>query len=174
MEIQLNKFQKETLMAIVGKCSKLFDSAEKNISETVISTTKDFNRSTKVVKKLIGKNLLFSFVAAIVLVVTTIGGYALVQNYKGGTKMAKAKAMEVLSAEQAKIEQNAVEAYKNSVLYKEDACKVVAGNISKLEFIHYLYVFIRSEDIEKYPAISSFYNNYLSEGNKEYKEMYGK
>ena len=54
-------------------------------------------------EKMIGKNLLFSFVASIVLLAAAIGGYLYIQNYRDGTKIAEAKAIEALATEREKL-----------------------------------------------------------------------
>lgn len=122
---------------------------------------------------MIVKNLLLSFAASIVLIAGSIGGLLYVQNYKDGTEIARAKAIETLASEREKIEVEAVKVYKASDDYREDACKLVAENITKVDCLHYMYVYIRSEDIKKYAPIKSFYNEVLKEANKQYKS-YGK
>lgn len=181
-EFQLNKFQKANQEAIADRCASLFEQAEKEIFRVVDDTTNDFKNAAKMAEKMIGKNLLFSFVSSIVLLATAIGGYLYVQNYRDGTKIAEAKAVEALATEREKlnnelaakkkqIEQNAIVAYKNSDSYREDACKLVASNIIKLDCIHYMYTYIKSEDIKKIPELKSFYNDFLKRGNEQHKKV---
>ena len=170
-------------MDIADKCSKLFYDAENKISQVVENTTADFKSATKIAKRMVGKNLFFSFVVSLVLLAAAIGGFLYVQNYRDGTKIAEAKAVEALAEEREKfrkeiattknqIEQEAILAYKGSSSYREDACKLVASNISKIDFLHYMYIYIKSDDIEKYPEIKRFYNDFLKRGYEQYKRNY--
>lgn len=118
---------------------------------------------------MIYKNLLFSFIASIVLLAAAICGYLFVQNYRDGTKIAQAKAVEALAEERARIEQEAVASYKKSDSYREDACKLVASNINKIDCLHYMYIYIKSDDIKAYPEVKSFYNDFLKRGHEQYK-----
>lgn len=181
-ETQLSKLRKENQEDIVDKCTSLFKQAEKKISQVVNDTTNDFKNAAKMAEKMIGKNLLFSFVASIVLLAAAIGGYLYIQNYRDGTKIAEAKAIEALATEREKlnnelaakkkqIEQNAILSYKESDSYREDACKLVASNIGKIDCLHYMYTYIKSDDIKKYPEVKSFYNNFLKRGNEQYKKI---
>ena len=190
-EIQLNKLRKENQEGIVDNCEKLFNDAEYKISEVVENTTSDFRSATNAAERMVGKNLLSSFVMTLVLLAAAIGGYLYVQNYKDGTKIAETKAVEALALERAKfdeeieiawmklddeieskkkqIEQEAISEYKNSVLYREDACKLVASNISKVDYLHYMYIYIKSDDIKKYSEVKSFYNDFIKRGHEQYK-----
>lgn len=155
------------------------------------SSTDGLKDATKTAERMMGKNLLFNFISSIVLLAAAIGGYLYVQNYRDGTKIAEAKAVEALAEERVKfeaemkeslrkmnieidskkkqIEQNAIESYKGSDLYREDACKLVASNLSKVDCLHYMYTYIKSDDIKVYPEIKSFYNDFLKRGHEQYK-----
>ncbi|WP_298534645.1 hypothetical protein [uncultured Treponema sp.] len=181
-------------MAITDKCKKLFEGAESRISEIVENTSDDFRSAANAAGKLIVKNLLFNFVTSLVLVAVAIGGYIYVQNYRDGTRIAEAKAVEALAEERAKfademeiertkleneialkkrlIEQNAIASYKNSESYREDACRFVASNICNIYCLQYMYIYIKSNDIKKYPELKSFYNDFIKRGYKEYKKNY--
>lgn len=152
----------------------MFENAKNKITNAVENTTSDFKEATKIAKKMIGKNLLFSFLSSLVLLAAALGGYLYIQNYRDGTKIAEAKAVEALAEAKKKIEQEAVAAYKSSDAYREDACKLVASNISKIDCLHYMYIYIKSDDIKKYPAVKSLYDDLLVVGHKEYKKMYRK
>lgn len=116
-------------MAIVDNCEKLFGGVESKISKIVKTTTTDFRIATKAAERMIGKNILFSFVMSLVLLAAAMGGYLFAQNYRDGTKIAEAKAVEALAEERAKfeaeikatkkqIEQNAIASYKKSDSYR--------------------------------------------------------
>lgn len=181
-------------MAIIDKCTELFEDTESRISEIVENTTDDFISVTNEAGKLIVKNLLFNFVTSLVLLAVAIGGYLYVQNYRDGTKIAEAKAVEALAEERAKFDEemkiertkleneiavekaliarNAVVSYKNSESYREDACRFVASNICNIYCLQYMYIYIKSDDIKKYPELKSFYNDFIKRGYKEYKKNY--
>ena len=178
-------------MAIIDKCTELFEGAERRISEIVENTSDDFRSATNAAGKLIVKNLLFNFVTSLVLVAVAIGGYIYVQNYRDGTRIAEAKAVEALAEEREKfademeiertkleneialkkrlIERNAVASYKDSESYREDACRFVASNIRKIDCLHYMYIYTKADDIKAYPEIRSFYNDFLKKGHEQYK-----
>lgn len=144
-------------------------------------TSEKFEGVKNGAEKIIGKNLLFNFICAIVLFVAVSCFYVYIQNYRDGTEIAEAKAVEALAeerakfeaemlAERAKIQQEAVADYKKTALYREEACKYVASNIKNLECMNYMYTYIKSADIENYPAVRDFYNNFLKQANDHYRK----
>ncbi len=177
----MNKVQIENQKNIVSANKRIFENTGRQIIDVVESTTINFEKASKLTDRLNGKNLLSNFVCALVLLGAAIGGYRYVQNYRDGTKIAERKAVEALVKEREKLENelafkkeqielNAISSYKQSASYREDACKLVASNISKLDCIHYMYIYIKSEDIKKYSAVRTFYNDFLLDGNREYKK----
>ena len=169
-EILLRSLKQDAGMAIADKCELYFKNSELSIQKILNKFTGQLKVATGLASKLMLKNLLLSFAASFILLVGAIGGLLYIQNYKDGTQIAEQKAEETLASERKKIEQDAIEAYKKSGDYKEDACKLVAENITKLEYLHYLHKYIRSDDIKSHIEVRDFYNSLLKEGNKQYKE----
>lgn len=66
------------------------------------------------------------------------------------------------------IQKKAIEDYKQTQSFREDACKEVAQSITKLTTLHFLNKYIKSSDIEKY-RLQTFYE-FVKDGDKEYKE----
>ena len=91
-------------MAIVADCNSLFKKVENRISEIIDKTSEKFKGVKKAAEKMIGKNLLFNFVCAIVLFVAVNCFHVYIQNYRDGTEIAEAKAVEALAEERAKFE----------------------------------------------------------------------
>lgn len=131
---------------------------------------------------MIGKNLLLNFVCSLILLCAGIAGCLYIQNYRDGTKIAELKAIEALEKEREKIdnelafkkkqiELNAISSYKQSDSYREDACKLVASNICKVDYLQYMYTYIKSDDINRYPEVKRFYNDFLKRGHEEYKKI---
>ncbi len=181
----MRKLEEETETVILGNCKTIFVDSEKSISEIINNSTAELKNTVKATKWMMAKNLIYSFATTIVLLAGAIGGCLYIQNYKDGTKIAEAKAVEALAEERAKLEKeliakkkeielDAISIYKESDGYREDACKLVASNITKLDYLHYMYIYIKSDDIKQYKGIKDFYNNFLTEGHKQYKKIYSK
>lgn len=145
-------------------------------------TTCNFKKASKLAEKMIGKNLLLNFVCSLILLCAGIAGCLYIQNYRDGTKIAELKAIEALEKEREKIdnelafkkkqiELNAISSYKQSDSYREDACKLVASNICKVDYLQYMYTYIKSDDINRYPEVKRFYNDFLKRGHEEYKKI---
>lgn len=151
-------------------CKKLFESAEESVTEVIQKNIASLDKSAKKLSRISIRNIFGNFFSSIVLVALIIFATIYAYNFRDGTKIAEAKAAEALAEEKERIGNEAVEAYKKSSEYGEDACKFVAENISYIECGYYLYKYMRSNDIKKYPQIENFYKNYLKEGYKQYKE----
>lgn len=177
----LNKLVNENQKDTISANKRLFENAEKQIVDAVESTTSNFKKASKLAERMIGKNLLFNFVCALVLLCVGIAGCLYVQSYRDGTKIAETKAVEALVKEREKldnelafkkkqIELNAIASYKHSDSYREDACKLVASNIGRTDCLHYMYIYIKSDDINRYPEVKRFYTDFLKRGHKQYKK----
>ncbi len=189
----LNNLTQTAQKDIPASCNKIVSSAKATIKDTINESITDLKTTTKIIKRNIVKNLLFNFICAIVLVGFACFGVLYIQNYRDGSKIAEAKAMEALAEERSKFEKEMVDAqknleaelyvqktkiendailnYKNSEQYIEDSCKNVAENIKKLKYINYLNTYVRKEDIKTYPALKNFYQDFIKEGALEYKKM---
>lgn len=58
---------------------------------------------------------------------------------------------------------------KASSEFREDACKEVAENINKLNTLHYLNKYIKSSTVNEYPALKTFYKDFIKTGDREFK-----
>lgn len=188
MEKQIAKLKKETQEAV--ECS--LETATDEIKKVIHKNVFELNNATAKVAKSSGKNLLFNFVCAIILTVAAICAYVYAQNYRDGTAIAEAKAVEALAAERAKfakemederaemeiefsdreeeIREEAVESYKKTDKFREDACKEVALNIRYTSTEYYLYKYMRSIDLDEYSELNTFYNSFLNKGWNQYKK----
>ena len=189
----LNNLTQATQKDIPASCNKIVSSAKANIKDAINESITDLKTTTKIIKRNIVRNLLSNFIGAIVLVGFACFGVLYIQNYRDGSKIAEAKAMEALAEERSKFEKEMVDAqknleaelyvqktkiendailnYKNSEQFIEDSCKNVAENIKKLKYINYLNTYVRKEDIKTYPALKNFYQDFIKEGALEYKKM---
>ncbi len=188
VETLVTKLKTETQEAVEGSLETATDEIKKVIHENVI----ELNNATAKVAKSSGKNLLFNFACAIILTVAAICAYVYAQNYRDGTAIAEAKAVEALAAERAKfakemedekvameiefsnredkIREEAVESYKKTEQFREEACKEVALNIRYTNTEYYLYKYIRSTDLNEYSELNTFYNSFLKRGWNQYKK----
>lgn len=178
----LNNLTQTAQKDIPASCNKIVSSAKANIKDAINESITDLKTTTKIIKRNIVRNLLSNFIGAIVLVGFACFGVLYIQNYRDGSAIAEAKAVEALAeerskmeselyAKQIKIENDAILNYKNSEQFIEDSCKNVAENIKKLKYINYLNTYVRKEDIKTYPALKNFYQDFIKEGALEYKKM---
>lgn len=171
-----------------GSLETATDEIKKVIHENVI----ELNNATAKVAKSSGKNLLFNFACAIILTVAAICAYVYAQNYRDGTAIAEAKAVEALAAERAKfakemedekvameiefsnredkIREEAVADYKKSTAFREDSCKHVAQTIAKLDTGYYLHKYLRSDDLKEWKDLKKFDDTYLKDSWNQYRE----
>lgn len=133
-------------------------------------STKNLDSITKIIKKTLVRNLLGTFLCAIIIVIGSICFLTYSQNYKDGTAIAEAKAVEALNSERERIGREAINSYKASNNFIEDSCKSVAENIGTLEYMYFLNSYIPSKQKEKYPAVKKFCNEYLVFGASQYRE----
>lgn len=133
-------------------------------------STKNLDSITKIIKKTLVRNLLSTFLLAIIVVISSICFLTYSENYKDGTAIAEAKAVEALNSERERIGREAINSYKASNNFIEDACKSVAENIGTLEYMYFLNSYIPGKQKEKYPAVKKFCNEYLVFGASQYRE----
>lgn len=189
----INQIKKQTKEDIKDSCSEIVTTAKEEIQKAIDESTSDLHEATVTVRNNSTKNTLLNFVCAIVLCVAATCGITYAQNYRDGTAIAEAKSVEALAAERAKfaeemkteklnlktklaqernrIEENAINDYKASIVFREDASKFVAYNITKLDVGYYLYTYTKSEDIKNWKEIKTFYKEYLKGSFDEYKKM---
>lgn len=176
----MHRLKKENQEVIVDDCKTLFQNAEKTIAGIIVHTTNRFKDASKAAEKIVLKNLILNFVCSIVLVAGTIAGYLYVQNYRDGTKIAEAKAVEALEEERTKLENEfdlkkkeietaAVKAYKNSNDFVIDGATYVANNFYQLRILETFYLEMPIEQKKKLGL-----HNWLIECHKEYRQKYGK
>lgn len=177
---------------IHANCELIISSAKEEIQEAINESTSDLHEATRTIRNNSTHNSLLNFVCAIIVLLAAICGLTYAQNYRDGTAIAEAKAVEALAAEREKfeeemkierynlktelaqerdqIEEDAINEYKESNVFREDASKFVAYNITTLDVGYYLYTYTKSEDIKSWPQIKEFYNKFLKGSYNEYKK----
>lgn len=190
LDIQINSLRQELPKVSIDNCKKITENACDAIEKKIDENTNKLDEATSELTDKRYHYVFFSFVLSIILVAASFFGLLYLQNYRDGMAIAEAKAEEVLADERMKfenemeaarnklandmqliktqIENDAVLTYVNSKKYREDACKLVASNISNLDVCYYLYIYTKSKDIEKYKQIKAFYYDYLKSGYQQY------
>ena len=176
---------------IHANCDQIISSAKEEIQKAINESTSDLHEATRTIRSKSTHNSLLNFVCAIIVLVAAICGLTYAQNYRDGTAIAEAKAVEALAAEREKFEEemktakadfeielysqriqlknDAVLEYKESSQFTEDSCKNVAEHITKIAYLYYLNNYIHSEDIENYAELKSFYNDFIKRGANVYR-----
>ncbi len=116
------------------------------------------------------KNIFYSAGLTLLLLLVAVGGILFVWKWHDGTKIAEMRIEKMLESERADIQKKAVEDYRNSYQFREDACQEVAENIAKLDTLHYLNKYIKSSTVSEYPALKSFYKDFIKSGDEQYKK----
>lgn len=116
------------------------------------------------------KNIFYSAGLTLLLLLVAVGGILFVWKWHDGTKIAEMRIEKMLEAEKEDIKKKAVADYKASSEFREDACREVAENISKLDTLHYLNKYIKSSTVNDYPALKTFYKDFIKSGDEEYKK----
>ena len=88
-----------------------------------------------------------------------------IENYKNSDKFLKDA-----YGKRTKIEEEAIKNYKNTDRFREDACIEVASNIRYTKTDYFLYKYMRSTDLNEYSELKEFYDSFLKRGWKKYKE----
>lgn len=115
------------------------------------------------------KNIFYSAGLTLLLLLVAVGGILFVLKWHDGTKIAEMRIEKMLESERADIQKKAVEDYRNSYQFREDACREVSENISKLDTLHYLNKYIKSSTVNEYPALKTFYKDFIKQGAEQYK-----
>lgn len=116
------------------------------------------------------KNIFYSAGLTLLLLLVAVGGILFVWKWHDGTKIAEMRIEKMLEAEKEDIKKKAVADYKASSEFREDACREVAENISKLDTLHYLNKYIKSSTVNDYPALKTFYKDFIKSGDEQYKK----
>lgn len=115
------------------------------------------------------KNIFFSAGLTLLLLLVAISGILFIWKWHDGTKIAEMRIEKMLENELADIRKKAVENYKASDEFREDACKEVAENIQQLDTLHYLNKYIKSSTVNEYPALKTFYKDFIKRGEEQFK-----
>ena len=167
---QVEKLETQTKTYLESECNSIVSTTKNEMLKAVGQSTKNLDLITKIIKKTLVRNLLGTFLCAIIVVISSICFLTYFQNYKDGTAIAEAKAVEALNSERERIGREAINSYKASNQFTEDSCKSVAENIGTLEYMYFLNSYIPSKQKEKYPAVKKFCNEYLVFGASQYRE----
>lgn len=115
------------------------------------------------------KNIFYSAGLTLLILFVAVGGILFAWKWHDGTKIAEMRIERMLEAEEENIKKKAVADYKASSEFREDACKEVAENISQLGTLHYLNRYIKSSAVNEYPALKTFYKDFIKRGDEQYK-----
>ena len=180
---------------MVEACKKAVGDIKNDITAAIDGSTEKLNKAAYKITKERFKDILISFTACLFLCAASFLAIKYYVGYTKGLNKARSEATEILEIEREKIQQEAIEnyknssqfledvngkrtkieedainSYKNSERFREDACKEVASNICYINTDYYLYKYMRSTDLNEYPDLKTFYDSYLKRGWKLYKE----
>jgi molecular chaperone GrpE (heat shock protein) len=137
------------------------------ISPSLENALKDISASAKNIKLKSKQNIFLSFALTLLILLVALAGLAYTWKFHDGTKIAEARVAKILMREKEAIRQNAVEQYRNSLAFHEDACKEVAENFNYTRTEYYLFKYINKSDIKRY-RLDDFYK-FLKRGSDQYK-----
>lgn len=130
----------------------------------------DINAASQKLEVKTRRNLFYSAGLTLLLLLVALGGILFAWKWHDGTKIAEIRIEKMLEAEKEDIRKKAVADYKAGEEFREDACKEVAENIQKLNTLHYLNKYIKSSTVNQYPALKTFYKDFIKSGDEEYKK----
>lgn len=145
------------------------DGVGKNIDKKLGGTVSKIYTASQNLEFKSRKNIFYSAGLTLLLLLVAVGGILFVWKWHDGTKIAEMRIEKMLEVEKDVIKKKAVADYKNSNQFREDACKEVAENIQKLNTLHYLNQYIKSSTVNEYPALKTFYKDFIKSGAEEYK-----
>ena len=167
---ELNESVKKTQGEIQNQITAIADGVGKDISKKLNLSVSEVLTAAQNLRIKSRKNIFYSAGLTLLLLLVAVGGILFVWKWHDGTKIAEMRIEKMLESERADIQKKAVEDYRNSYQFREDACREVSENISKLDTLHYLNKYIKSSTVSEYPALKSFYKDFIKSGDEQYKK----
>lgn len=170
--LKLNEL-KESVMKTQGEIQNqitvIADGVGKDINKKLSGSVSQVLTASQNLEFKSRRNIFYSAGLTLLLLLLAVGGILFVWKWHDGTKIAEMRIEKMLESERADIQKKAVEDYKNSYQFREDSCREVAENIAKLDTLHYLNKYIKSSTVSEYPALKSFYKDFIKSGDEQYK-----
>ena len=167
---ELKESVKKTQGEIQNQIAMIADGVGKDINKKLAGSVSQVLTASQNLEFKSRKNIFYSAGLTLLLLLVAVGGILFVWKWHDGTKIAEMRIEKMLESERADIQKKAVEDYRNSYQFREDACQEVAENIAKLDTLHYLNKYIKSSTVSEYPALKSFYKDFIKSGDEQYKK----
>lgn len=167
---ELKESVKKTQGEIQNQITVIADGVGKDINKKLSGSVSQVLTASQNLEFKSQKNIFYSAGLTLLLLLLAVGGILFVWKWHDGTKIAEMRIEKMLEAEKEDIKKKAVADYKASSEFREDACKEVAENIQKLNTLHYLNKYIKSSTVNEYPALKTFYKDFIKSGDEEYKQ----
>lgn len=167
---ELKESVKKTQGEIQNQITVIADGVGKDINKKLAGSVSQVLTASQNLEFKSRKNIFYSAGLTLLLLLVAVGGILFVWKWHDGTKIAEMRIEKMLESERADIQKKAVEDYRNSYQFREDACKEVAENIAKVDTLHYLNKYIKSSTVSEYPALKSFYKDFIKSGDEQYKK----
>lgn len=166
---ELKESVKKTQGEIQNQITVIADGVGKDINKKLSGSVSQVLTASQNLEFKSRRNIFYSAGLTLLLLLFAVGGILFVWKWHDGTKIAEMRIEKMLESERADIQKKAVEDYRNSYQFREDACKEVAENIAKVDTLHYLNKYIKSSTVSEYPALKSFYKDFIKSGDEQYK-----
>lgn len=166
---ELKESVKKTQGEIQNQITVIADGVGKDINKKLSGSVSQVLTASQNLEFKSRRNIFYSAGLTLLLLLLAVGGILFVWKWHDGTKIAEMRIEKMLESERADIQKKAVEDYRNSYQFREDACKEVAENIAKVDTLHYLNKYIKSSTVSEYPALKSFYKDFIKSGDEQYK-----
>ena len=167
---ELRESVKKTQGEIQNQITVIADGVGKDINKKLSGSVSQVLTASQNLEFKSRKNIFYSAGLTLLLLLVAVGGILYAWKWHDGTKIAEMRIEKMLENELADIQKKAVEDYRNSYQFREDACKEVAENIDKVDTVHYLNKYIKSSTVSDYPALKSFYKDFIKIGDEQYKK----
>lgn len=167
---ELKESVKKTQGEIQNQITVIADGVGKDINKKLSGSVSQVLTASQNLEFKSRRNIFYSAGLTLLLLLLAVGGILFVWKWHDGTKIAEMRIEKMLEAEKEDIKKKAVADYKASSEFREDACKEVAENIQKLNTLHYLNKYIKSSTVNEYPALKTFYKDFIKSGDEEYQK----
>lgn len=167
---ELKESVKKTQGEIQNQITVIADGVGKDINKKLGGSVSQVLTASQNLEFKSRKNIFYSAGLTLLLLLVAVGGILFVWKWHDGTQIAEMRIEKMLEAEKEDIKKKAVADYKASSEFREDACKEVAENIQKLNTLHYLNKYIKSSTVNEYPALKTFYKDFIKLGDEAYKK----
>ena len=167
---ELKESVKKTQGELQNQITVVADGVGKDISKKLDRSVAEVFTASQNLDFKSRKNIFYSAGLTLLLLLVAVGGILFVWKWHDGTKIAEMRIERMLEAEKEDIKKKAVADYKASQEFREDACKEVAENIAQVGTLHYLNKYIKSSTVNEYPALKTFYKDFIKRGEEQYKK----